>query len=68
LVHEPLLPSKDAIDGFPIDLKLLSKTQQRPDPSVPEGGMLLDQSCDPSPQELVSGRSLRFAPRPLVKD
>jgi hypothetical protein len=44
-----LLPSKYSIDGLPIDRELLSEAQQRPDPSVPEGRMLLDQLRDPNP-------------------
>ena len=68
MVHEPLLPPKHAIDGLSIDRELLSKAQQRPDPPVPEGRMLFDEACDPDPQELVPGRSLRLAPRPLVQD
>src|SRR5208337_2435855 len=63
LVHEPLLPSEYGIDGLPVNRELLSKAKQRPDPPVPKGRMLLDQPRDPSPQELVPGRSLRFTPR-----
>jgi len=55
-MHEPLLPSKDGIDGLPIDRELLSKAQQIPDPPVPEGRILLDQARDPSSRELFPGR------------